>query len=289
MANPVKDPQGLSVAPTPERPILRAVPTPFARKLLAFEFVVLLEYWLAPAVLGVTNYAGIWSDLGSVLFWVLLTSLVVLVLLPLYPFLASVLTTRRRRVIFHGLWSASLVAGLFLTNLFQIVDDPTTGPVVFGQTLAYTPLGAWPTLTVYVPAVRLWMILNLEGVGTLFLLAWLSAASLVLALFVRPAQCPVPSPATGRPRGRLASFGAFVPLGFVSGCPGCSPAYIALLTLLAPGATLGTYASLPLVPWIGLAGLLFLVAYWWSVRLIGKSTATLVERSRSVENTPAGG
>lgn len=289
MATPAADPEGPPVDTAAGRPRRRVVPTPFARKLLAFEFVVLLEYWISPAFFGVTNYAGIWSDIGSVLFCVLAASLVVLVLLPLRPFLAEALTTRRRRVFFHAVWSVSLVVGLFVTNLFQIVDDTTTGPIQLGQTLAYTPLGAWPTLTVYVPPIRLWTILNVEGIGTLFLLAWLSAASLVLAVLARPAQCPVPTSRNGRRRGRIASFGAFVPLGFVSGCPGCSPAYIALLTLLAPGLTLGTYASLPIVPWIGFAGLLFLVGYWWSVRLIGKSTATLVDRSTPVGTAAAGG
>ncbi len=265
-------------APAPpgdSRPLVpaRRVPSDLGRKVLAFEFVVLAEYWVAPVFLGVTNYAGIWSEIGSALFFVLVGSLLVFVLVPLIPHLRAALGSWKRRLVFHGVWATSLAVGMFVTNILQFVDGPTSGPILLGQETVYTPLGAWSSLTVYLPGVQLWATFNPEGPTVLFLLGFLSAASIVLGPMRRPAACPTPSPkSTGR-KSPLASLGALAPLGFITGCPACSPAYFALLSLLVPGAAVGAYAALPLVPWIGFAGLLFLVGFWLAVRLIERSTS----------------
>ncbi len=265
-------------APAPPgdpRPLVpaRRVPSDLGRKVLAFEFVVLAEYWVAPVFLGVTNYAGIWSEIGSALFFVLVGSLLVFVLVPLIPHLRAALGSWKRRLVFHGVWATSLTVGMFVTNILQFVDGPTSGPILLGQETVYTPLGAWSSLTVYLPGVQLWATFNPEGPTVLFLLGFLSAASIVLGPMRRPAACPTPSPkSTGR-KSPLASLGALAPLGFITGCPACSPAYFALLSLLVPGAAVGAYAALPLVPWIGFAGLLFLVGFWLAVRLIERSTS----------------
>ncbi len=265
-------------APAPpgdSRPLVpaRRVPSDLGRKVLAFEFVVLAEYWVAPVFLGVTNYAGIWSEIGSALFFVLVGSLLVFVLVPLIPHLRAALGSWKRRLVFHGVWVTSLTVGMFVTNILQFVDGPTSGPILLGQETVYTPLGAWSSLTVYLPGVQLWATFNPEGPTVLFLLGFLSAASIVLGPMRRPAACPTPSPkSTGR-KSPLPSLGALAPLGFITGCPACSPAYFALLSLLVPGAAVGAYAALPLVPWIGFAGLLFLVGFWLAVRLIERSTS----------------
>ncbi len=259
----------------------RRVPGPLGRKLLAFEFIVLAEYWVAPAFLGVTNYAGIWSEIGSGLFVVLVATLVAFVVVPLAPHLKVAFRSRRRRLVFHGVWAASLVVGMFVTNILQFVDGPTTGPILLGQETVYTPLGAWSSLTVYLPSAQLWATFNPEGPTVLFLLGFLSAASLVLGPMRGPVACSTPPPKPNGGRTRLASLGAFAPLGFITGCPACSPAYFALLSLLVPGAAVGAYAALPLVPWIGFAGLLFLVGFWLAVRLIDRSTSPPPPSGRS--------
>lgn len=265
-------------APAPPgdpRPLVpaRRVPSDLGRKVLAFEFVVLAEYWVAPVFLGVTNYAGIWSEIGSALFFVLVGSLLVFVLVPLIPHLRAALGSWKRRLVFHGVWATSLTVGMFVTNILQFVDGPTSGPILLGQETVYTPLGAWSSLTVYLPGVQLWATFNPEGPTVLFLLGFLSAASIVLGPMRRPATCPTPSPKSAGRKSPLASLGVLAPLGFITGCPACSPAYFALLSLLVPGAAVGAYAALPLVPWIGFAGLLFLVGFWLAVRLIERSTS----------------
>ena len=264
-----------AASPSQNRPPVptRRVPSDLGRKVLAFEFVVLAEYWVAPVFLGVTNYAGVWSEIGSTLFFVLVASLLAFVVVPLMPHLRAALGSGRRRLVFHGVWATSLAVGMFVTNILQFVDGPTSGPILLGQETVYTPLGAWSSLTVYLPGVQLWATFNPEGPTVLFLLGFLSAASLVLGPMRRPAACPAPSAKPTGTRARLASLGALAPLGFITGCPACSPAYSALLSLLVPGAAVGAYAALPLVPWIGFAGLLFLVGFWLAVRLIERSTS----------------
>lgn len=256
------------MAPKP----LPEVPSRWGRRLLAFEFLVLVEYWVAPLFLGITNYAGLWSDIGSVLFVGLASSLVVVIVWPLRVHLRESLTGVRRRALFHAIWIGSFVIGLFTTNILQFVDGPASGPVLFGQTTIYTPLGAWPSLTIYLPVGQIWATLNIEGPTVLFLLSFLSAAAIVLGSFRPATACPLPKSAgPGRAR-RAAPVGILAPLGFITSCPGCSPLYFALLALIVPGTLPGATQVIPLVPWIGLAGLVFLFGFWLAIRLISAST-----------------
>jgi len=262
------------LAPDPAPVVLqfRTVPSPLGRRVLAFEFLVLLEYWLAPIFLGITNYAGLWSDLGSLLLVLFVSSLVVFVVLPLRPHLRRALAVPRNRWAFHGVWSASFVMSLFVTDIIQFVDGPSSGSIALGQTTVYTPFGAWPSLTLYVPSIHLWATFNPEGPTILFLLSFLSAASIVLGPLGRRAECPTPGPGPRTWRGRLASAGIVAPIGFITGCTGCSPLYFSALALVSPGAAEGALAAIPLVPWIGFAGLLFLFGFWLATELIRRST-----------------
>ncbi len=247
------------------------IPSVRGRRVLLFEFVVLLEYFVAPAIFGVTNYAGLWSAIGSVLFVVLVASLLLFVVRPLLPRLTEAIHHRRGRLLFHGVWGAAFAGGLLLTNLVQFVGGGSTGPVSFGEMTVYTPLGAWPTLTIFVPTIGLWVALNVAQPALLLLLSVLSAASLVLA---RNAPCPaVPAEprATLRPS-RLSAVGALSPLGLVTGCPTCFPAYFSLVALVAPGVASSAYVALPLVPWIGLAGLLYLLGFVLVTRSVVRAT-----------------
>ncbi len=262
--------------PGPRPVLLRAVPSPLGRKVLAFEFVVLLEYFVAPLFLGITNYAGTWSEVGSLLFFVFVGTLLAFVVWPLWPHLRATLTTRGRRVVFHGVWVTSFVIGLFVTNILQFVDATTTGPLLFGQSTIYTPFGAWPSLTIYVPPIQLWATFNIEAPTILALLSILSAASIMIGTAIRPKSCPPQTARSGSWRARLASIGILSPLGFITGCAGCAPAYFTLLAVIAPGTAVSAYASVPLVPWIGFAGLLYLFGFWLAVRLIHRATSDLV-------------
>lgn len=264
------------VVPGPLIPPATPVPSPLGRKVLAFEFIVLLEYWIAPLFLGITNYAGIWSDAGVLLFGLFVASLVVFVGVPLRPHLALALGSLRNRAIFYGVCLGTFGLSLLVTNILQFVDGPATGPVAFGQTTVYTPFGAWSSLTVYVPSIHLWATLNPEGPTVLLLLSFLAACSLVLGPLGRPTECPTPAARPRTLRRRLASAGIVAPLGFITGCTACSPLYFAALALVAPGTAEGASAAIPLVPWIGFAGLLYLFGFWLATRLIHRATTSEV-------------
>lgn len=262
----------LPVGGDPLNSLGQTVPSSLGRKVLAFEFLVLLEYWLAPLFLGITNYAGVWSDVGILLMILFVTTLTVFVVLPLRPHLRVALASRRSRALFHGIWSGSFIVALFATNLLQFVDGPSAGPVTLGQTTVYTPFGAWPSLTVYVPAIHLWATFNVEGPAIFLPLSFLSAASVVLGPLARSRACPTPA---SRPRTwgrRVASAGIVAPIGFISGCPSCLPLYFSAIALVAPGTAEGASAAIPLVPWIGFAGLLYLLGFWLATTLIRRAT-----------------
>jgi hypothetical protein len=266
----------------------RPVPTRLGQKVLSFEFVVLAEYWLAPLFLGVTNYAGVWSDIGAALFLLFVGTLLGFVVLPLRPHLQRALQSLRSRVVFHVAWTGPLVLGLFVTNILQFVGGPYTGPIQLGQTTVYSPFGAWASLTVYVPSAHLYATFNPEGSTILLLLAVLSASSIVLGPLRAARACPTPPARTRTLRSRIASAAILAPLGFISGCPSCSPLYFAALAVIAPSAAEGAQAGIPLVPWIGFAGLLYLVGFWFAVQLLRKATtpATAVAISVPVEAVP---
>ncbi len=260
--------------PGPATGELPRVPSPLGRKVLLFEFMVLAEYWIAPLFLGLTNYAGAWSEAGMLLFFLFVGSLVLFVLRPLVPHLREAFGERRAmRGAFHALWIATLVVGLFAINIIQFTDGPSSPWLQISSSTVYTPFGAWPTLDVYLPALQMWSTWNLEGPAVLLLLGWLSAASFVLGPAHRPRACPAPGTTATGWRARLAAVGTVLPLGFISGCPGCAPAYFAALATVAPAAALGASASIPLVPWIGFAGLLYLTGFGISLVLIDRATA----------------
>lgn len=250
-----------------------AVPSPLGRRLLGFELVVLAEYFVAPAFLGVTNYAGIWSEIGSVLFVAFVVSVGVLVVAPLWSRLAGALTLPGNRLLLHGIWVAAFVAGLFLTNLVQFPDERIGGGLLVGQTTIYTPLGAWPTLTFYYPPLDLYAAFNVEQPTILFLLSFLSASAVVLS---RARRCELPRDAKDaratRRAGGLRSLLGLGSLGFVTGCPTCFPAYFGLVALVAPGVAESGYLAVPLVPWIGLAGLLYVAGFFVVLRTLRRVT-----------------
>ena len=261
------------------------VPSPLGRKVLTFEFVVLVEYWVAPLFLGVTNYAGYWSDAGVPLFLLLVGSLIVFVFVPLIPHLRGALRSLRNRVIFHGIWSGTFVLMLFTTNIIQFSTGPATPAVLLGTTTVYSPFGAWSSVTMWVPALQLWATWNLEGPTVLLLLSLLSAASVLLGPLSAVRACPIPP---RRPRtwaGRFASVGVLAPLGFISGCPGCAPMYFAALATVAPASAESASAAIPLVPWIGFAGLLYLAGFALALYLIRRATDAPPSLASAVEGS----
>ncbi|MCI4348733.1 MAG: hypothetical protein L3J93_00725 [Thermoplasmata archaeon] len=254
-----------------DRGSLPEVPSPFARRVLLFEFVALAEYWLAPPLLGVTNFAGIWSDLGIVLFAVFVSSIVLLVIRPLWPHLRQAERTRQDRWTFHGVWIGTFAAALFLTNTFQLSPPSSaSAPVVVGVTTVYSPFGAWPSLTFYLPGAGLFGTFNVEIVTVLGLIAVLGSAVLRVSAFRRSLACPSERPFAGS--APLASAAVWSPFGLVTGCAACAPLYLSVLGLVAPAAASGGLAASPLVPWIGLAGLLYLASFGLVIHLIRRST-----------------
>jgi hypothetical protein len=268
----------LSALPAPG---LASVPGPLGKRVLLFEAVVLLEYWLAPGVLGVTNYAGLWSAAGLLLFPLVVASVAVFVLFPLLPHLRLAFRSRRNRWAFHGVWVGTLLAGLFATDIVQVTPGPASPALQFGTTTVYTPFGAWPSITTYLPALHLWGTWNVEGPTVLALLSLLSAASVVLGPLRARAACE-PRPARAATwRTRLSPLGAFAPLAFVSGCPGCPPLYLLTIASVAPTAAVQVSAAIPLVPWIGFAGLVYLGGFAAAIALIRRATtSSLIVRSR---------
>jgi hypothetical protein len=248
-----------------------AIPTPLGRRVLLFAFVALAEYWVAPLLFDVTNYAGEWSAIGVVLFGFFATVLVVFVLWPLRAHLAKL--TRRNRVWFHALWSGSLLVSLVVTNTLQWTPPlHASGPTVTSPTTVYTPFGAWTSLAFTAPSTGFSGTLNVEVVTIFGLLAVLWAAAVILAKQKGEAACPRPEAPVSSWRARIAPAVVFGPLGFLTGCPSCAPAYLALLAAVAPGTAASGYSAVPLVPWIGFAGLLYLVSFGLAVYYLGRVT-----------------
>ena len=241
--------------------------------MLLFEFLVLVEYWLAPLFLGVTNYAGVWSDVGMILFAIFATSLVAAVLLPLRPHLRAAMASRRDRLAFHGVWAAAFTVGLFVTYTFQLGGtEAASGPVVLGATTVYGPFGAWPSLTFFVPALRLFGTLNVENLVALALLSVLGASAVRLGAFRASRRCVVEERRTDPWARRAAALVVWTPLGLVTGCTACAPLYLSAVGLLAPGVAAGGLSAVPLVPWIGFAGFLYLASFGLALALIRRAT-----------------
>lgn len=258
---------------------LAVVPGPWARRILAFEFLVLAEYWLSPLFLGISNYAGLWAELGTGLFFVFVASLVGLVLWPLRRHLKAATARRREFWAFHGVWIGALVAAMFLTNTFQL-GVPASAPGYspgLGLTTVYTPFGAWPSLTVYVPSAHFYGTLNPELLVIVGLTSILGSAAIRLGAHRRAGRCALGEVRADRP-GRLARVAAVAvwsPLGLITGCASCAPLYLAAAGLLVPAVADGGLSAVPLVPWIGLAGLLYLASFGLALVLLVRATAPL--------------
>ena len=263
-----------SGAPTDAGPTAPAIPGPIARTILLFEFLVLVEYWLAPLFFSIDNYVGIWSAIGAVLFVALIGTLVVTVLLPLRTRLRPATQTRRARATFHGLWLGSVVVGLFATATFRFAS---AGLLAGSPALQIewdsvaTPFGSWPTLMFSYAPLGLLGALNAEVLSLLGVLSVIWASVVVLGM-ARPAtRCEAPSRATS-PWRRAAALLTWGPLGFMTGCSSCTPLYVAGLGVVAPGSALSAYNAIPLVPWIGLAGLLYVASLAITLRLLARVT-----------------
>lgn len=258
----------------------RAVPGRLAGRILLFEFAVLAEYWLSPLLLGITNYAGLWSTVGVGLFFLFVGSVVGLVLWPLRAHLAGALTRARDRWSFHAVWVAALLLALVVTNTFQFgVPATATGySAGFGMSTVYTPFGAWPSLTLYVPAAHFFGTFDPELLTIVALLSVLGSAAVRLSAARRARECPVPAtaPVVRPPLRRLAALAVWSPLGFITGCASCAPLYLSALGLVAPSLAAGGLSAVPLVPWIGFAGLLYLVSFGLAFLLLRKATAPAV-------------
>ncbi len=252
----------------------RAIPGPLGLKVLLFEFLVLVEYWLAPLVMPIDNYVGLWSDVGVLLFAALMATLAVAVVLPLRLRLRPALRNPRLRWTFHGLWIGAVLVGLFATATFRIAASGSLAGApalqVDWEPVA-TPFGAWPTLLFAYAPLNLLGALNVEVLTLLGVLSVIWASVVVLGM-ARPAErCEARAPAASR-WSRAAALLMWGPLGFMTGCASCTPLYVALLGLAAPGAALSAYNSIPLVPWIGLAGLLYVASLAITLRLLHRVT-----------------
>lgn len=253
----------------PRRP---EVPAPLVRTLLIFESLVLAEYWLAPLFFGLTNYAGLWSTIGVLLFATFAGTLLLGIVLPLRSHLGALLVGRRDRLVFHGVWLAAFAAALFVTYTIQVGGaSHATSAVVFGSTTIYTPFGAWPTLTVALPAVGLFATVNVEIVTVLGLLAFVGVSAVRLGAARTARRCDV-RPEERTWLRRAASIAIWSPLGLVTGCAACAPVYLAAIGLVLPAVAAGGLSGVPLVPWIGFAGFLYLASLGLAIILIARAT-----------------
>lgn len=251
---------------------LEEIPSELGRTVLLMVFLGLALYWITPALFASWNYAGPWSDVGYALFFALMATLALDVVRPLRAHLARARGPRRNRLIFHGLWSGTLVAGLIATSLIQFSAPGQGGPLMQWST-TYTPFGAWPGISLDFASAGIFVAANPPVLALLGLVSVLWAAVVVLRLSPIPATCPTPRAPVKGWRSKIAAVAAWGPVGFISGCPACSPAYLALVGLIAPGTAAGAYAAEPLVPWIGLAGLLFLGSLGLTLLLLRRATA----------------
>ncbi len=242
---------------------LPRVPGLLGQRALLLEFTVLALYWLVPALYPAWNYAGLWSEIGYVLFFLFFATVGVFVLWPLHSHLKRALTTPQNRLVFHGLWVGALALGLFATSTIRLAissSGPSSNPWQVQWDTVYTPFGAWPGVSFYYGPAQLYVAINAVVLGLLGLVAVLWASSLVLGFRRSRSACDSGLP-QGRSRSsRVASIAVWGPIGFISACSSCLPTYAGLLALVAPGAVAGGYEALPIVPWIGLAGLLYLIS-----------------------------
>lgn len=255
--------------PSPARPE-HPVPSARGRSILIFLGATLVEYWLAPLFVGLTNFAGLWSTVGNALFVALVAALTLLVLRPLLPYLRWAWPVRGTAPLFAALSVAGLLLGLFGTNTLSLPSGPA-GPFGAEWIPVYTPFGSFPSLFLTGPLEG---VINVEMFVTLGLLAVLGAAAIVVRRATARTTCRAPRATVRRGWGaRVAWAAVWSPFGFVSSCSVCTPAYLAVVAAFAPGVAASGYSALPLAPWIGFAGLLYLVSLGIVLAFVRRTTA----------------
>lgn len=253
----------------PVRPTAE-VPSALGRGVLLFAFLALAEYWLAPPILGVTNFAGVWSGLGLPLFLLFAGSLLVFAAWPLRPHLRAALATRSRWTVLIGLWSGVVLLTFFATHVLQLGEGG--GGDYLGTTTVYGAFGQGTGLAFSVGAIAFTGTLVPTDLVVVGLLGFLWASAVVVGLENRSRGCAVPSSRRSAWTQQLGAVGVWGPFGFLSSCSACTPAYLAVIGSVAPGVAANGYASLPLVPWIGLAGLLYLLSFALVLRQLRRAT-----------------
>lgn len=263
------DPSPGERAPIPDRSGGRA---------LAFVLLVLAEYWIVPPLVGMTNYAGLWSEIGPVLFGLLIAVLMAVIVRPLLGWLGPLLRPRRRKLLFGGLWAVGWVAGLYATGTLELQAGAGGGFWAASSTVT-TPFGAWPGGAVGAPLDGVQIGLNPPAWTLIAILSFLWSATILIAWVRRPEACDRPevAPSTTPRLGAVLGGLSWAPIGFVSSCAVCTPIYLAPIGLLLPGVASAGYAGSPFVPWIGLSGLLYIGSL--TLALVGLRRATRPTRS----------
>ncbi len=257
------------------RPLVVAeVPGPLGREVLSFTFIALAEYWLAPAFVDLTNYAGVWSEAGVALFALFVAALLLFAVRPLVGPLTLSLQGGARWGVFLALWAGGILLALVATHSLQWGEGPRGN--YLGPTTVYTPFGQWTALAFSLAVAPLSGTIVPVDLVTLGLLGFLWSSAVVLGLEARRRGSCAVRPARGTWGARLAGAFAWGPIGFLSSCSACTPAYLAVLGVLAPGLAANGYAALPLVPWIGFAGLLYLVSFSVVLYQVRSATRRLV-------------
>jgi hypothetical protein len=246
----------------------RPVPSPQGRLVLTFVFLATLEYWLLPPLLGIDNMAGLWSTVGNLLFAAWVAALVIFVLRPLHPHLLRALERPRAMRNFWAVLLGSTVAALVVTETLRIGG----GGWSLAPGTVYTPFGATPSLELAGPmeAALDPVALALAGV-----LAWLWSAALTLHLDAQyrlRAACALGSDAAKPSVSGAALLASWAPLGWIASCSACLPTYASAVALVFPGAVVAGYAAVPLAPWMGLAGLLYLTSFVLVLTLLRRIT-----------------
>ncbi|HEV2165868.1 MAG TPA: hypothetical protein VGS23_02640 [Thermoplasmata archaeon] len=251
------------------------MPGPLGGRVLAFVFLAIAEYLVAPPLLGLTNFAGTWSTVGAGLFGALILSVGLFVLRPLRPVFEKILADPSDRRPFLLLALGGFLLGLFATSSLQIVPagSPYGGPLGYsaGWTTVYSPLGAWPSFGFTLGALGLAGSIDPVVIALLGLLAVIWSVSVTLEIH-RSRRCDRSRDPSAGSRSRWVAMAVWAPSGFMTGCPSCAPLALTALGLVIPGAAASGYAFEPLVPWMGLDGILYLASLGLTILLLRRAT-----------------
>lgn len=256
----------------------RPFPTATGVRILAFVGLACAEYWILPVVVPIGNWVGPWSTLGYLLLGAATVALVVWIVMPVAARLRPAFGLRGARARWAAIFAGVVLGALILTRSVQFGSvGPENGTVAAIGAVGdvATPFGILPGWTLSVPAIGLTGSIDPVSLGTYGVVGFLVASLVVLRRSSRWCD-PKPRPGTNRWATLLAGWG---PLGLVSACPGCSPAYLAVLSSLAPGAFPSLFASIPLTPWVGLAGLVDLASIGCLIALFRNAIARTEPRA----------